>query len=268
MLAPLAGIALTLWLRAGIASAAACPDLDAALETAVQDILAADPDGASTSLAAAEQACGCAFQRPDQIARYLLVRGATAEFLTPGSGVRLLASARAIDGSVWDPRFGEDLRAVWASATVDGRGAMTLDVPAYAGRVDGAGVDAWPVQLPAGWHVVQVMAPDAAMPAFGRAVNLPAGESSVVGTGLPPLEAAVATRRRVASPVGLVAAGALAVVGGGLAVGARVEAARVPEAATLEALDADWNRERGFAIGAYAAWGVASAIGVVSFVLR
>lgn len=268
MLAPFSGIAVTLWLRSGIASAVACPDLDAALETAVQDILAADPEGASTSIAAAEQACGCATQRPDQLARYLLVRGATAEFVAPGSGVRLLASARALDASVWEPRFGDDLRAVWASATVDGRGAMTLDVPAYVGRVDGAPVESWPVEIPAGWHVVQVLPTAEALPVFGRAVNLPAGESAVVGTGLPPLESAVVRRRRVASPAGLIAAGALAAIGGGLAVGARVEAARVPEAASLDALEAEWNRERGFAIGAYAAWGVAGAVGVVSFVIR
>lgn len=255
---------LTLWL--GRAAAAGCPDLDASIEVAVQDILAADPDGADRALAAAEQACGCAEVGPEQVARYLLVRGATAEFMQPGSGVRLLASARATDPAVWEPRFGEDLHAVWASATVDGAGTMALDVASGEGWVDGARVADWPHEARAGWHVVQILPVGGGQPVFGRTVNLPAGESAVVQSGLPPLVQA-SPRRRVASPVGLIAAGALAAVGGGLAVGARVEAAKVPDAPTLEALDALWDRERGLAIGAYAAWGAAGVVGVVSFVL-
>jgi len=270
----------------GTNRADACPDLSGSLDAAVGHLLAADTG--SGDLEAAESAFACERVVPSQVARYLVIRGGASEFAAPGSGVRWFASARAVDATVWEERFGEDLRGVWSASVIDGHGSLLLDANAAHGWVDGKAVTAWPFEASAGWHVVQVVDSTRGDVLFGRVVNLPAGESSLVQTGLAaveersltaagpvapgapgaPVAQVLITKHRVASPVGLVLAGVLAAAGAGLAAGSQVEAAHVASAATPDALDAAWQGQRGLAWGAYSAWGAAGVVAGLSFVLR
>ena len=271
------GMALVLFLLLGTPSAHACPDLSRSLDAAVGHLLAADTG--SGDLDAAERAFACERVVPQQVARYLVIRGGAAEFSAPGSGARWFASARSIDATVWEERLGEELRGSWSTAVIDGHGSLVLDANAAHGWVDGRAVLSWPVETNAGWHLVQVVDSVTGKVLYGRTVNLPAGESSLVQTGLAELDLASspvavgtaqvdAPRRRIASPVALVAAGVLAAAGAGLAAGSQVEAAHVASAATSDALDTAWTRQRGLAWGAYSAWGAAGVVAGLSFVLR
>jgi hypothetical protein len=258
----------------------ACPDLSSSLDAAVGHLLAADTG--SRDLDAAESAFGCEPVLPAQVARYLVTRGGASEFAVPGSGVRWFASARAVDATVWEDRFGEDLRGIWSASVIDGHGSLLLDANAAHGWVDGKAVTVWPFEASAGWHVVQVVDATRGDVLFGRVVNLPAGESSLVQTGLAaveerkmettgplaPVAQGLIPKHRVASPVGLVLAGVLAAAGAGLAAGSQVEAAHVSSAATPDALDTAWQGQRGLAWGAYSAFGAAGVVAGLSFVLR
>lgn len=256
--------------------ASACPDVDSTLNAAVQDILAADAEGTASDFAAMDDALGCQVVTRQQVARYLLIRGGAAELASPGEGALLLASARILDATVWDPQLGPELKAIWERQQVDATGSLVLDTNADGGWVDGEPVGSWPVVAFAGWHVVQVVTTDGATVMFGKVVNLPAGGNSLVSTGLPEsgalpvdgVQAAVESRKhRLISPAWLIASAVTAAAGGGLAVGARLEASRVPEYETLEAVDDAWLRERRMAYGAYVVWGAAGVLGVLSFAL-
>ena len=271
-------LAFLSFLLLGTNRAYACPDLSRSLDAAVGHLLAADTG--SGDLDAAERAFACERVVPQQVARYLVIRGGAAEFAAPGSGARWFASARSIDATVWEERLGEELRGVWSASVIDGHGSLMLDANAARGWVDGKAVGVWPVEASAGWHLVQVVDATSGKVLYGRTVNLPAGASSLVQTGLAELEvasfsdipgasaSAEAPRRRVASPVVLVAAGVLAAAGAGLAAGSQIEAAHVASAPNSDALDTAWARQRGLGWGAYAAWGAAGVVAGVSFVLR
>ena len=258
----------------GRSSAAyACPDLDGALNAAVVHILAADSAATDRDFATAEESLGCERVSAAQIARYFVVRGGRAELDAPGSGLSLLASARALDPTVWEAQLGPELRATWQGAAVAPDGSLMLDTNADGGWVDGRHVTAWPAVAFGGWHVVQVITLDGKTVMYGRSVNLPAGNGSLVSTGLPESGATVAEtaapsrKRRVISPAWLIGSVALAAAGGGLAIAANEQRQRVPEYDSLDSLDLAWNRERQFAYGAYAAWGAAGVLGGLSFVL-
>ncbi len=255
--------------------ALACPDVDGTLNRAVQHLLAADSAAVDHDFASMDDAFGCAVVTPRQVARYFVVRGGAAELATPGSGQLLFASARALDATVWESAFGPDLNAVWANAAAVGTGSLKLDTNADGGWVDGERVPIWPDLAFAGWHVVQVVTTDGRTVLFGRVVNLPTGGTSLVATGLPETGAspmigtagtAPTRRKRLVSPVWLVAAGVVAAAGGGLAAGAVIEGQHVPTLGTVDAVDAGWAKERVYAYGAYAAWGVAGVLGGISFV--
>lgn len=271
-------LAFLSFLLLGTNRAYACPDLSRSLDAAVGHLLAADTG--SGDLDAAERAFACERVVPQQVARYLVIRGGAAEFAAPGSGARWFASARSIDATVWEERLGEELRGVWSASVIDGHGSLMLDANAARGWVDGKAVGVWPVEASAGWHLVQVVDATSGKVLYGRTVNLPAGASSLVQTGLAELEvaslsdlpgasaSAEAPRRRVASPVVLVAAGVLAAAGAGLAAGSQIEAAHVASAPNSDALDTAWARQRGLGWGAYATWGAAGVVAGLSFVLR
>lgn len=257
-----------------VARAFACPSLGAALDTAVAHSLAADFTAAERDLADAEAALACAEATPAEIAHYLVIRGGVAEFVSPGSGARLFASARAIDPAAWDPRLGPAIEQAWASAKLEGEGSLALDTNQDGGRVDGGVVAAWPAKVPEGWHVVQVVSLDGRAVLFGKAVNLPAGEAALVQTGLAeglaatPQPLADSGRKRVLSPAWVIASGVVAAAGGGLAIGARLQADRIDAYEEVETLDTAWTREQQLAYGAYAAWGTAGALFGLSFVFR
>lgn len=250
----------------------ACPDLDESVDSAVGHALSADVGATERDLLGAEEALGCAPVTASQAARYFIVRGGAAEFLEPGSGDRLFASARALDPSVWEERLGPDLKAKWAVASVEGVGSLTLDTNHDGGWIDGVHVDEWPGRRSAGWHVVQVISLDGSVVLYGKSVNLPAGEDALVQTGL--AESAASTtqapptvKRRVVSPAWLIASGVVAAAGGGLAAGATLQAHRMPDYGSEASIDSAWNREQQFAYSAYAAWGVAGVLCGLSFVL-
>ncbi len=265
---------MILALAALLGSALACPTLDESVDSAVVHALAADAAAADNDFVTAEEALGCAPVTAAQAARYFVVRGGAAEFVEPGSGARLFASARAVDPKVWEDRLGGELKARWSNAAVEGSGSLTLDTNRDGGWIDGVHVVDWPARTGAGWHVVQVVSIDGSTVLYGRSVNLPAGEDALVQTGLAEsaaseVHAVPATPRRpLVSPAWLIASGVAAVVGGGLAAGARVQSDHMSGYGTEETLNAAWQREQGFAYGAYAAWGVAGVMGGLSFVLR
>lgn len=254
----------------------ACPDVDSTLNAAVQDILAADASGTAGDFASMDDALGCQHVTRQQVARYLLIRGGAAELGSPGDGELLLASARALDPSVWEPQLGPELKATWARQRADATGSLILDTNADGGWVDGERVASWPAVVFAGWHVVQVVTTDGATVMFGKAVNLPAGGNSLVATGLPESGAMAGIRteppgevrkHRVISPAWLVASLVTAAAGGGLAVGARLQSDRFSQYESVEAVDQAWLRERELAYGAYIAFGAAGVLGVLSFTL-
>jgi hypothetical protein len=74
-------------------------------------------------------------------------------------------------------------------------------------------------------------------------------------------------KQRLISPAWLAASLVSAAAGGGLAVGARLQADRIPAYETVEQVDKAWLREQELGVGAGVLWGVAGVFGVLSFVL-
>ncbi len=264
-------------LLAILSPALACPELNAALDGAVVHILSADSATTALDFEAAEASLACAQASPAQIARYFLVRGGAAELALAGSGAPWFGAAKAIDGAVWVPELGPDLKRLWEEAGTSGEGSLNFDTNREGGWVDGAPVQDWPARIWAGWHVVQIITTDGKTVMYGRSLHLPDQEVALVQTGLPEMRARAAPetagggtiekKRRLISPAWLIASGVVAAAGGGLAAGAKVQSGRMPLYDSVETLDTAWTRQQQFAVGAYACWGAAGVLGGLSFVL-
>jgi hypothetical protein len=251
-----------------------CPDLAAETERSTLALIAGDFTTSDDALRGAESSLACAPASSDMLSRWMLARGAHLS-LTGGAPSPWLAASRRLNPAFFDDRLGPAVRASWEVAAPEGRASLTIE-PAVAGRLDGATTTAWPVEVDAGPHVVQVYSPEGAV-LFGRTFEVDPDENALIPTRLAPdapigdpeaVRMPDAPKKRTRKPGLLVSALALAAAGGGLAAGAIAQTATMEAAPDLERLEAANGAQRGMAIGAYSAWGAAAVTGALFVFVR
>ena len=260
-----------------------CGDPSALVATAEQAAFELRLDDAQAALEAAEAAFGCAPVDDATLARFFDVEGARAGDQGDLEAARLrFRAARDLEPDGPDPNYGKKIASVSAElprVPVD----ATIDLNPRPERNE-TRVDAEPVTVPlavtSGLHLVQVGPPGSV--AWGELVLLEPGATLVLSTRLteaPPVEDAAPTpppgpepvappadrRRRPSVPL-LVTSGAMAALGGvaaGLAL--HEQNGSIPDATSVDAVDAAWARQRAFGWTAYGLWGGAAVVAGVSF---
>lgn len=181
------GPVLLAWL--GAAQAQDCADAPALVERAADALLAADMDGAGTLRDDAEAALVCGEPvAPTTLARMWVVEGVLAFLAGDEAGARLaLVAAQRTDPGVWDPRYGQDLTALWSDLgdAPPPEGTVALSPALGEGwtvSVDGSEA-VLPVTLPEGVHAVQVH--HGGQVAFGQVVRALADETVRISHTLP-----------------------------------------------------------------------------------
>jgi len=224
-----------IWLSLAMAAEVACPDVPPLLDTADHALLDVQTTEAQESLSAAEQAllrCREVFDR-ETLGRLWLLEGAlrSVEGDQDAADDAFAASGR-VSPDGWNPDYGPSMRSQYELARVRSPGTAKLVlVPELGGNqawIDGARVDAEPIQSEAGLHALQVTDPTGVV-LFSQVLYLPADDQMRLETGVPTanrVEAKLPEPTFVAVPVGpapkkklkpwVLGGGAAALLGGAL----------------------------------------------------
>lgn len=245
---------------------AQCGDPAALLTSAENDIVSFFLADAERTLDEAVEAFGCStLAEPVELARLFQARG-MVRVLRDEDGAPELAASRALAPELWNADYGEQSRALWSEAQLDGQG--TLEVKGLP-KGHGLAVDGQVVgdqrSFAVGPHLLQVL--EGERPYYARTVSLgpdapvvvsiPA--SGAVGAEVSEASPAVATGRGVKKP--WVYTGVAGLLAGGALVGAaKLQDGAMRNAETLNELDAAYSRQKTLGYSGYAV----AAGGVVS----
>lgn len=250
-----------------------CGDVEAALGEAERAAWEIRLEDAAGHLERVEQAFSCAVVEPSALARFFIAEAALELHggNTEGATTRLRV-ARTLDLTGPDPSYGSKVRVLFESTSeLEANATVSLEpVPVRDEvRIDTRRVTV-PAQVSPGLHLVQVGPPGEV--AFGEVVMVAPRSLMVVATHrddaaplvapaplpLPapasPSPPPLVSGRRLSVPL-LVTAGALAAAGGAAAAGSMVANRSIPEAGSLEAVDAAWRAQSALGWTAYGLWG-------------
>lgn len=261
-----------------------CADPAALLTAAEAAVFELRVEDAHTRLDELEGSLACARVDPDALARFLLVEGALAMYEGDATGASSrFQAARALDPTPPDAAFGKKVKAAWDAApraAIDAKLELTPPVTEGEVRVDGRPVTP-PLSVTSGLHLVQVEVRGALV--YGELVLVPSEETlSVTGHRLP-MEKALAPPPAPIGPapapgpapvagrggprLGLLATSAAMIAVGGVSAGLALRQQNhvIPDAPTLDAVDAALGRQRLFGWSAYGLWGGAVVVGGLAF---
>ena len=141
----------------GPGASAACPDIDASLGSAEQDVVAYFLADAQTALDQAVEGFGCAAGTARQRARYWQTQAVVWSFEGDGRAESGLAAAKREDPDWFFEDFGEDLRTQWQDAILPSGPAVSLVVKGKS-PAERVWVDGTPVEdaVGPGLHLLQV----------------------------------------------------------------------------------------------------------------
>lgn len=245
-------------LSIGGTARAACDAPQELVAQVEQAVLDARFEDARVATDRAEVAFGCTGSAEGALlARLWVAEGAMAHVEgDAASRDQAFASAQRIAPGQWTDAFGGELEALWAAAADLPRRRGTLQVEGLAegqaARVDGR-VLATPAELESGLYLVQA---EGGPPLFTRIVLLPGDQTLVVHVDPPEALAPTVTpeRRHRGRGWWFAGAGVAAALSGTSAWLATRQDGAMEQAPTLEELDADYGRQKGFG---YATWGLA-----------
>ena len=216
-----------------------CPDLEEATAAAVSALVDGRLEDASGALERAERSFSCG-QPPEAepLARFWLAEAAASSLSgEPQDAVDAWQAAARLAPTVWEPRYGPELRQkrdAAVLATLKHSGTLTVDpLPDKHSLVLDGVTTPNPTPAAEGLHLVQISARDVR---YGRIVLLAADENMLVRPELPPVEAPVAQEQHQGPRVGLIAGGGASVAAGA---GLLVLAAR--QEAPMDQAAADWR---------------------------
>lgn len=242
------------------AASAGCPPLGPLLDEVEARFGArAFPDALeSHRTATAALECG---QRPtrDELVRYWLADGALHYVQDQrNEAIASLAAASRLNPGLWVMAYGDDLRRVYerASVGVSGTGRVDLAPPPPAGLR--ASVDGTPQQIPAtvdaGLHLLQLL--DGSTAVYAGVIAIPEDELVTVRWTTEPEPAP--KQPGSGPPPWLIGAGGAAVLSAAAATGALSQNGAMRRAESVDAVEAAYGRQVGFAVTSYGLAGLAA----------
>ncbi|MCK6504806.1 hypothetical protein L6R53_15620 [Myxococcota bacterium] len=237
---------------------AACDEPAELVAQVEQAVLDARFEDARAATDRAERAFGCTGSAEGALlARLWVAEGAMAHVEgDPAARDQAFASAQRVAPGQWTEAFGAALESLWAAAAAQPRSRGTLQVeglaPGQGARVDGRPVQT-PAELESGLYLVQA---DGGPPLFTRIVLLPDEQTLVVRVEpqAPATAAPTAGRDHRGRGWWFAGAGVAAALSGTSAWLATRQDGAMEGATSIDELDGDFGRQKGFG---YATWGLA-----------
>jgi hypothetical protein len=237
-----------------------CLAVQAWVDRAVEDLSAADLDGARRSLDSGKASMACTPAEAEELAAWWQAEGAWRSLQGDKDGaLRAFAASKVTAPEVWNPTLGPAMRLLYEESATGGPAALEMDTNRDRAVVDGVAVKVWPHPVLAGEHVVQVMGHYRGQVLGATLTRVQPGETMLVATGLPelpPPDRAEARRKRRPFLVAGASSAGLAVACTGTALWARAASG---EAETIQAATNLKNLQLGaaYAMPGFAALGAA-----------